>query len=315
MDEWTEERLTQQVEALFQEKRYAEALELTTREEATFPHAKPYLRYLRFCAAGRLNQPERVLQLLAAALDEGIWYTEMLLRQSPSLQGVQDRPEYEALVQRSAALQAADETVHGFLSVLEPPGAAQGLIFFLHGNGARATETQAFWQAFVAQGWRVALPQSSQVFFAGGGGIWDDTEQAVSELQAHLATLRERGALDPARTVIVGHSMGGQLALRLALSESAFQGCIGVGPYFPDLTEWEPLIAAALPHGLRVAFVVGSADDSIPQEPLVPLAATLEAHGIPALLETVPDQLHPLVPAYQPAIERALAFVLPAMGA
>ena len=72
------------------------------------------------------------------------------------------------------------------------------------------------------------MPQSSQMFWA-GGGVWND--ESVSELEAYYQQLSAEHALDPRRVVLGGFSMGGEIALRAALTSAIpARGFVVFGP-------------------------------------------------------------------------------------
>src|SRR5215469_2502697 len=95
---------------LYNAQQFAEALALLDREGARFPEQAPEVLYLRSCLAARTGQLERAEQLLAEAVDRGYWYAEPLIRQSPSWQVLQGRPEFERLAAISIA--RADAQAH-----------------------------------------------------------------------------------------------------------------------------------------------------------------------------------------------------------
>jgi hypothetical protein len=92
-----------------------------------------------------------------------------LFRQDADLQPLQGMPEFEQRLevcrQRQAAAQAAAQP---FLVVLQPgrlapPAAGYPLLLALHGNNQNARAALDSWRPAVAEGWLVALLQSSQV--------------------------------------------------------------------------------------------------------------------------------------------------------
>ena len=87
--------ITTQIGQHFQNREYAQALELATREAPRFLKDKPFLDYYAMCAAARLGEHTRVYEMLGTTLKAGIWYGEAMLRQSPSFQPLQGEPEVE----------------------------------------------------------------------------------------------------------------------------------------------------------------------------------------------------------------------------
>jgi pimeloyl-ACP methyl ester carboxylesterase len=74
---------------------------------------------------------------------------------------------------------------------------------------------------------------------------------AVRDAQAALADLLER--FEPARIVLVGHSMGGRVAARLA-TRGDLGGVVALAPWWPDDD------ADLIPAGTRLLTIHGTAD-------------------------------------------------------
>lgn len=305
--------VTAQLAQHFQNREYAQALELAAREAPHFPDNRPFLDYYIMCAAARLGDHTRVYDMLGTMLTAGLWYGETMLRQSPSFQPLQGQPEFERLVAASLEQQTKDGLTKSILITRAPKdqtGAAP-LLLALHGNTTSAEATLPFWQAATVQGWLLAVPQSSNAMYK-GAWLWDDHDSALADIQPHLDSLR--GQFDSTRVVVGGHSMGGEIAIGLALRGTVgARGFVTIGPGGPltdEPEQWQPIIESARGRHLRGYFIVGEQDDLILPAKIQILADMLNANGIPAQVERVPGATHDFSPAYEAALGRGLGFVV-----
>jgi predicted esterase len=304
-----------QLTQFFQNKQYAEALDLITREGPRFPADRMLADYWRMCAAARVGNYPLVYQVAEQSIADGLWYGEVMWRQTPSFQPIQGNPDFERIVSASRAVEEQDTpTAEPILLTRLPENHSptSPLLIALHGNMLTAAHTLPFWQPAVSQGWALALPQSTQAMYKGAYG-WDDLEASQANIQAHFAQLQGQITFDPKRVVLAGHSMGGLVAIQMALTESLnVRGFVANGPAvpFPNSPEQlDALLPSARERGLRGYFIVGEKDDDISLDEIRGLAGKLESAGIAYNLEIVPDAMHDYSPVYDSALLRALAFV------
>jgi len=134
--------------------------------------------------------------------------------------------------------------------VEKPRGAAKGSVLLFHGISANKKLMSYMARGFAEQGLRVYVPD-----LAGHGRTPGPFSPARAEQcgEALLRELLSRGAVDPARTILVGHSMGGAIAERIAarvpvagliaISPAPMRAAHGVTPeklLFRDLPELPP---------------------------------------------------------------------------
>ncbi len=140
----------------FENQAYDEALACATQGAEQFSDRMPTFTYYRMCAAARLDDMALLQQIVDGALAQGLWYSEHVLRISPSFQPLQGQPAFEQLVQANVELQAKQATSEEkppslILTPTQPPPYPALLV--VHGNNSSAKEEAASWQPAVEQGW------------------------------------------------------------------------------------------------------------------------------------------------------------------
>jgi len=312
--------LDARVMGLYREQNYADAFDLLTAEGPRHPGHEIDVSYMRSCLAARKGDYAVAVEILEQALEQGSWFGEMLLRQSPSWQPLQGRPDFErvaaACLERQHAEQAGRPPAH--YSALIPEGGAPPYKSFvaLHGNGENPRKALDGWRAVTDEGWLLAAIESSQIVQS-DGFVWDDTQVALREIREQYAALAADHELSADHLVIAGFSMGGYTALRVALSGTIpARAFILLGPGGPDPDaddpgSWLPLIKEARARGaqLRGYLLAGQDDDLTPVETQRRLAGFLTEHGVPCGFEAVPGVAHAYPLDFRPVIQRALAFV------
>jgi predicted esterase len=298
---------------LYRSGAYAEALDLVTAYEALFPRRGRFYNW-KMCMAARVGNIPLALQTLQETVDAGLWFGRASLREDQDLVPLQGLPEFErlaAICEERYAAALAQATPQ--LLTVEPKHTSRPfpLLLALHGNNSNSETSVDNWRPAVDRGWLLALPQSSQLgdFDA---YVWNDRERAIAEVREHVATIQREYVIDPARVVVGGFSMGGGLAVWLALSGAIeARGFIAVGPYLDDVGLLQPLIEARQGRKLRGYIVVGDQDDPsyrISQE----IVALLRSHDIACELEVHPNLGHVFPPAFDESLAKALDFIFEA---
>ncbi len=319
MNATTFDEIQANIQKYYQQGEYAAALDLATHQLANFPDQALLLNYWRICMAARLGENDQSIRLLDELTYSGLWYGEVLLRKSPSLLTLQGLPEYERLVSLNRQLQELDRVTNFPLITLRPEGQCQGdsspcpLLIGLHANGGTAQTSINFWRPAASQGFVVAVPQSSQAMWK-DSYVWNDLEVAKEEIARDYARLTPKYYLDPERVVLAGHSMGGDVAIWLALTGAIpARGFIAYGPggpYMDNPPDWLDVIRGRARPDLRGYLVVGELDDSISQDGVRTLVEMLNQEGASCELEIVPKVAHDFVPEYATSLEHALEFIL-----
>ena len=312
------EDLHGRLQALHQAQEFAAALELANQGLVEFPEERMMLDYWRITMSARIGQTSQAKQLLKKALDEGRWYGETLLRKSPSLLALQEDEDYQELVQTSLALYWQDQ--HLPLLTLRPQGRCQAgeapcpLLIGLHSNFSNAQDSVEIWSNVATAGWLVAVPQSSQGMWK-NAYVWNDRDLAVEEVRKHYASLTEKYACDPQRLIIAGHSLGGETALWVALTQAiparAFIAYGPGGPLMDELDELEKLVREYSAReysgpALRGYIIIGELDRSIPQDNISHLVQILNEAGISCKLGVIPAAAHDYVPEVGVALRAAI---------
>lgn len=300
---------------LYDEQKYAEALELLTREGGAFPEHAAEIAYLRSCMAARIGKPELAVAILEEALQHGHWYGEQIMRLTPSWQGLQGTPDFERVATICKERETA-EHAESRVFTREPEGGIQAgqrypLLIALHGNSDTATHALGGWQAATSAGWLVAAIQSSQMSGSNSYG-WFDDDLAVREIARQYASLCEQYPIDTERVMLAGFSAGGELALRLSLDGTIpAQGFVLLGPAITAETTAArlPLIQEGAARGLRGYVLLGAEDLNVPQDEIRAVVTMLNDHGIPCGIEEIPDLGHSYPTENTPMLQRALTFI------
>ncbi len=111
--------------------------------------------------------------------------------------------------------------------IVEPAGGTpQGYIVLLHGLSANKRIMSYITAGFAAQGLRVFVPDLPGHGRTDGPFSYERSEQCSENLVRELIA---RGLLDPEKTILAGHSLGGAIALRVA-SRVPVGGVIAISP-------------------------------------------------------------------------------------
>jgi predicted esterase len=310
--------LHNRIQNLYQEKDYEAALKLSTEEFEKWSDQRPLLYYFRIVLSALVGKPAQALKLLQKALDEGLWYNDALLRKSPSLAGFQGQADFEKLAKKNQLVYDQDRRQEYPMLIVHSKGECLAgskpcpLLLALHGNTSDARKTLAFWRSAATAGWLVAAPRSSQAMWK-GAYVWDDRELAEKEIRKHFKILQDQYEIDSDRIILAGHSMGGEIAMWLALTRAI--PAIGFiangpgGPFMDNLEEWEPLARENAGSGLHGYIITGSEDRSIPQENVRRLVELFNANDIPCRQEEIPGASHDFMPAYSEALLHGIEFI------
>lgn len=313
------QELAEKIYQHFTEQTYAEGLSLVTEKLPEYPEEFAHLNYLRICLAARLDNTAVANKILESTLASGIWYSDVLLRQSPSLAGLQGQEEFERLAEISTKLRQADGADLPLLvarpeDACKPGDAGCPALFFLHSNLDTAQNNFRQWAYLSATGWLVITPQSSQGMWT-GAYMWADYPTTWKEVEHHYTNVSNQYSLDTSKLVIGGFSMGAEMALMMALKgDFPAKGFILLGPGGPLMNEidaWRPLIDRNRAKGLRGVIWMGEADETIPRENVRKLAEILNTAGIPTQLETFPHLAHAYPPEFEQVADRAMQFIFP----
>ena len=168
MSEITFEELTEKIQQHFADESYSEGLSLASTHLVNFPDQFALINYWRVCLAARLDEKALANKILESTLASGLWYSEVLLRQSPSLQSMQGDEDYERLVGISTQLREADGLEMPLLVARPEDACGPGddgcpTLIFLHSNMGSAQNSLKHLGYLSSQGWIVATPQSSQL--------------------------------------------------------------------------------------------------------------------------------------------------------
>jgi hypothetical protein len=311
-------QLQERLQELFQNKEFQAALELATQQFEQFPEDRILLYYWRISMAARSGDIPLSLRLLREALTSGVWYGEALLRKNPSLESLQGLPEFEKLVGLNQESAQEDNQESFPLLTIRPEGRCQQgsvpcpFLLALHANASTAQGSMSFWKPAATAGWLVAAPQSTQAIWK-GAYVWDDREATEREIRKYYSLLRANYSIDPRCTVIAGHSMGGEIAIWLALKgvvETIGFIAIAPGGSFMDKPDkWEPLIRENLTGNLRGYIIVGKEDNEISIENIQKLVKMLNQTGMSCKLEIVPNAGLDYVPKHDESFLRALDYL------
>ncbi|MCX5975376.1 MAG: hypothetical protein NTV33_00710 [Coprothermobacterota bacterium] len=310
MTEKTSLEALQEIDALFRSKDYAQAEILAAESIHRFPFEADEFVYLRMCAATRLGRIPEALQWLKEVLDAGGWYSEFLLRKSPSFEPLQGVPEFERLVGVSLRQQEADQKKEPKHYILTPESGDSPwpLFLSLHGNSHSSDLESQYWRSLVSQGWLLAMVESSLGHWR-GGYIWDDGEQARQDLEGCFRSLSPRYPVDFNKVILGGFSYGGQRAI-----EHAIKGTVGalgflvLGPYLPEMDQWSTLLDAGFPKGLRGYIITGELDESRTNS--LALVSLLRDRGIACEVEDVAGEGHWFPLVFDSCLSRGLSFLL-----
>src|SRR5262245_14430842 len=120
--------------------------DVMTAARDSLPEQAESVDYFRLCALARLGENERLFKMLADKLHTGFWYSEFIMRASPSFAPLQGNPEFERfteLYSERANMDTSDEV----LTIIPPQTAHQPYpaIIALHGNQQTSREARDAW--------------------------------------------------------------------------------------------------------------------------------------------------------------------------
>jgi hypothetical protein len=212
MDKISFQELAEKIQQHFTDQSYAAGLSLASEKLTDYPEEYATINYWRICLAARLDNFAVANKILESTLASGIWYSDVLLRQSPSLASIQGQEDFEKLADISQKLREADGTDMPLL-VARPQAACKPgedecpVLFFLHANMDTAQNNLKQWAHLSAKGWLVIVPQSSQGMWT-DSYMWADYPTTRKEIKHHYTNITNQYSLDANKLLLGGFSMG-----------------------------------------------------------------------------------------------------------
>ena len=237
MESMTFRELTDQIVALYHQKKFEEALQLIEEHLSSFPEQTARLTFWRMCFSSLIGRPDDVISVFQQGLNSGLWWHEELFS-DPDLNAVRELPEFKRLMaisqERYEEEQAQIERDYTVLHPEPPVSGLYPLLITLHGRNGNKEADLGRWELARQRGWLVLSAQSTQPVFH-GAYHWDNPERGLADLSFYYDQVSQQHQIDPQRVLIAGFSQGSGMAIYTALTRSLpVRGFIGTGTWWAD---------------------------------------------------------------------------------
>ncbi len=269
----------------YDEEKYSEILNYLQTANIDFPYGKAALYYSGICAAAKLGKNSLAIELITQIIDEGGWYSEFILTQSPSLQPLQQLPEFQKQLNRSIELSVPELQKTHEITIFPENKPPYPLMLGLHADSGVIDEEIEFWHPVIERGFAVGMPRSTNVYWSGkDSAYWPDHELALQQLEEYLKKINKLKSIDFHNSLVGGLSAGAELAIWLAVSgRLSIRKFVAVAPggrWMNDLEKWQPLIDESNTNDVRGMIITGKQDKVISLENIKMLVEILTDNGI-----------------------------------
>ncbi|NHJ01425.1 MAG: hypothetical protein EAX86_04750 [Candidatus Heimdallarchaeota archaeon] len=297
---------------LFDAKKYTEILEYLQTPRVKFPYGKAALFYSGICAAANLGDSQLAIKLLKQIIDEGGWYSEYILTQSPSLHSLQGIPEFKEQLKRSREISTPELMKEQEIKIIpEEKNFPYSLMLALHADSGVIEEEIHYWCPVVDKGFIVAMPRSTNVYWSGkDSAYWPDHESATKQLKTYVKKIEETYSIEFGHSLVGGLSSGAELAIWLVVSGTLpIQKFVAVAPggrWMNDLDNWKPLIENDNASEVSGMIITGKKDQVISHKNIQKFVQMLRNDGISCQLIEYPNLGHWYPPDFS---EKLLSFM------
>lgn len=304
MENMTFQQLTDALVHLYDQRKYAEALELVEQNADHFPVQRARTTFWRMCLLSLSGRPNDIISLFRQGLDSGLWWAEQQFVVETDFDPVRELPEFQQLVAESERKCAEmQEQVKPERTLLLPDTTGElPLLIALHGRNGNKDQNIEYWDVARRRGWLVLLPQSRQALFE-GAYCWDNREKGLNDVLFHVEEIMQTHKVDRQRVVIGGFSQGSGMGIYTSLhGKVAARGFIGIGTWWQD-----PADLAMERKGLRGYFVTGEKDHTLDRAREI--QTVLKENNIRFTEEVHPDLGHAFPSDFERAFDQAIDFI------
>lgn len=311
--------ITAGIQNSFQQGDYFAALQIAENGFNAFPDQRPQFYFWQITLNAAIGKTSTSLDLLELALDEGIWFTEILLRRNPMFADFQDLPRFTRAINKNNKIMALDPERKYPLLLLHTQGSCLAggkscpLLFGLHDNDSAAIRSMSYWKPAAASNWLVAVPQSSQAKWK-GAYIWDDRELSKSEIVGHFSKLSKQYSIDPDRVLLAGAFNGADIAAWISITGSLKnRGFIAINPTGPTIEKPEQYLdELSLDSGSRPMgyIIIESEEPGISKSQIRSFINVMKDFGFPIQVEEIPGSEISPSSIYESALKNAIQTLL-----
>lgn len=282
------QQLDQQVDQLFNQAQYDQALTLLDQAQGQFPQNSFDIGWYRAVIYAQTQQWDVCLETIRSLIDQGFscpldwgWFDPL-----------RSRPDYHSLEQLNQQLvsQAQKQAkmkykVHLPADFVE--GQAYPLFIALHGDGGGGNLADFSWrwkaEPLTAQHFIVVYAQSSQVLYTNNHGWLADPATARKDVYKCYQIVSEKYIVDPEKIFIGGFSGGAITAVDVALAgELPIKGFVALCPELKPEHFTPENVAQAAQRGVKGVFMEGELVMPVADEE--EMLAAFEQTGLPCKL-------------------------------
>ncbi|MFW9906647.1 MAG: alpha/beta hydrolase, partial [Candidatus Thorarchaeota archaeon] len=235
--------------------------------------------------ASKMGDYKLSCELLREILDEGEWYSELILRQSPSLAPLQGLTQFENLVKLSISRSnkpLISENITIIPENFDPP---YPFLLSMHGGGGFIEDEYESWKTIVSEGYLLGIPRSTYLWWSGiDNAYWPKYESSVNIIQNYINEININNIIDTERFFIGGFSQGGGVAMQIALAgDFSIRKFVVVAPggeIIDEPKKTQSMIDKTRNCNLRGMIILGTEDKAVPRDKIRILVQMLNDGGI-----------------------------------
>lgn len=294
---------------------YREAYDCITENSKKVKGNEAQIYNFRYCIASKAGLHELAMDIMKeAVVKKGYWYSYSYLIEDEDLKPLNKYNEFYELANicRDRETKAKANSMPD-IKILKPDNIMEHrkypLLLALHGNEENILITEDYWEPCTINGYVLALPQSSQIGFS-EAYFWNDVEKASEELSDHYNKIFSTCCIDSDNVVIGGFSAGARAALHAILNDRIkVKGFIFVGPWLPEIDEWEHLLDKLKTMGTK-AYVICGERDSDCLEDTEKFVDMLEKRNVPNIFKVISELGHDYPDNFDEILKDALEFII-----
>ncbi len=296
--------------SLFEQNKLNEAITVIEQIQKDFPDRLEKTSYWKACIYSLMNNKEDAIDVLAKALDQGIWWNPHLLINDPDFKGMQEFEEYQLIIEKCKQISEREIKSAKVELVTYGDSTAYVAIFSLHMRSMNVKDFSQFWvDQKVLNKYFLAFPQSSQVF-GYNSFCWDEQEITKKDILECYQLLLKKYDLKDKKLILAGASQGGKVALEQYLEGFLpdVSGFILVVPSISKLETIENLLKQNKRKNLRGCIITGDQDHFYNN--VLELIPILENNGVDCHLIVKEGLGHFFPDDFSNLVQEAVEFIL-----